>query len=229
MAHRVTPIFVALSLCAAAAHGAGVTLSGDLGNNFWAAGGQFSAIGAPNITTSFTQTVANGTISGDVIASNPTGFAFSLKVTNVVYTTFTPGVANLTNIMLVATHGFQVGTAGNFFASHSLTGTWSAATGNTAQLDTTVDLNSPLPSNIQQIFLANTAGATSFASSSPAVGGATASPVMTIQTVLRLRIDGIGTTTLPGSADVDVTIVPAPATLGLAGFAGIALTTRRRR
>jgi len=140
---------------------------------------------------------------------------------------FTPGVGGLTDILLVATHGFQIA-AGTFFANHNLTGTWSTATGNIAQLNTTVDINSANPSMIQQIILINTAATTSFVSSSPAVGGGTTSPVMTIQMALRLRIDGVGTTILPGSADVDVTLVPAPAAAALLPLVGL-LAARRRR
>lgn len=229
MAHRVIRTAAALSLCAGASHAALVDLSGDLGSNFWA-GNPYSPIGSPTIITPFTQTFANGMVSGNAISTNTTGFAFSLKITNLTFTTFTPGPGpgGVTDILLVATHGFQVGTASNFFANHNLTGTWSTATGNTAQLNTVVDINSATPAPLQTIFLANTAGTTSFASSSPAIGGATSSPVMTIQMSLRLRIDGVGSTTLPGSADVDVTFVPAPATLALAGLGALA-TARRRR
>ncbi len=223
---RAISSVVAVALLAATAHATLVNLSGDLGNNFWNGGG-FSPIASAPVVTPFAQTFANGTISGNALASNPTGFALSLKLTNITYTTFTPGVGGLTDILLVATHGFQIA-AGTFFANHNLTGTWSTATGNIAQLNTTVDINSANPSMIQQIILINTAATTSFVSSSPAVGGGTTSPVMTIQMALRLRIDGVGTTILPGSADVDVTLVPAPAAAALLPLVGL-LAARRRR
>lgn len=223
--------FGVLSLAPSEANAALVDLSGDLGSNFWI-GTAYSPIGAAGaITTPFTWTGPNGTLVGNATATNPTGFAFTLRLTNLVYTTTTAGPSNggtATDILLVATHGFQVGTAGTFFANHVLSGTWSNAVGNTAQLNTTVDINSAQPAGIQTIFLANTAATTSFVSSSPAVGGNTASPVMTIQMALRLRIDGVGTTTLPGSADVYVDLVPTPGAAVILGLSGLVVIRRRR-
>lgn len=224
---RIIAASLCAMACAAPSQASQIDLYGDLGLNNWT-GALFSPINT-STTTPFSQIVPGfGNVAGDVIATNTLGLTFSLVITNLTYNALIVNPPNgLMDIILVVTHNYQPASSGTYNGSHSLNGTWSTASLNAVQLDTIQDFgntNVSLPS----LFDLNTLNTSTFSLGPAGAFVTTASPVYTIQSILRLRIDGIGTITLPSSADVSATFVPGPGASALLGLAGL-MGVRRRR
>lgn len=232
MLQRSFVVLGALSVLSAGAQAAIINISGDLGSQSITNGTNISFNPTASVTTSFSQTGANGTVAGDVIAYNPNGLNVSLAITNLTFSTFAagPGPGGVTDVQIVTYHYFQL--AGNLFSSgHALSGTWSTHTNNAITLNSTVDY---LGLNLALGTLSgiNTGATTSFNFGN---NGTTFTPnlvpgtvLFAIQMTLNLRVAPNGNIILPGSADVYVDAVPAPGAAMVLGLAGLTATRRRR-
>jgi hypothetical protein len=229
-------VLVSLGLVASAAVSASaalVDISGDLGSQFLT-----SSVNSSNLntstTTTFTQGNAFGVLSGDVVATNTAGTNLSLKITNLNMTVVTPVNAfaqPFFDVLVVAQHDFTLSAFLNFNVQHTLAGTWSTAVGNGITLDSIADSLAVSSVAVPQIGGINTGGATSFSYGPQSASGVCLSPVFRIATSLRIHLDTSmtpWTVTLPTSADVEVTLVPAPGTIGILAFAGVVGSRRRR-
>jgi hypothetical protein len=224
MTHRSVVALGALSALAAASNAAIINITGDLGTQSITNGTNISFNPSIPIITPFSQTGANGTVAGDVIAYNPNGLNVSLAITNLTFSTFAagPGPGGVTDVQIVTHHYFQL--AGSLFTSgHALSGTWSTHTNNAITLNSTVDY---LGLNLALGTLSgiNTGATTSFNFGN---NGTTFTPTLvpgtvlfSIQMTLNLRVAPNGNIILPSSADVFVDAVPAP---------GAGLPRRHRR
>lgn len=228
MLHRVTRALGAMFLFASAGLASQVDLTGDLGANSWT-GTSFSPINT-STTTNFLHAVPGfGLIVGDVFANNTSGASFALRVTNLTFVITAPlgPSAPFTDVMLVAKHNYQTAGPGAYSSSHQLTGQWSALAGNAVSLDTVLDLTGT-PLTLNTLSGINTGLTTSFNFGNPGLASTTTSPIFTIQTTLRLRIEANGTIVLPSSADVDVEFVPGAGTVAPLAMTGLIATRRRR-
>jgi hypothetical protein len=228
MGLRIISAFAGVSLLVCTTQAADVYLGGDLGSNGWL-GNNFSAINTFT-TTPFTQTVPGlGTLTGDAFSNNGGGGSFSLRLTNLTFTMAVPGpTAGTAEIILIASHGYQTAGSGSYSSSHQLTGFWTTATGNQAELYTLLDqygaaVTMPTLSGI------NTAATTFFNFGLSGVGVTSTSTTFVIQTRLRLILDGTGSIFLPSSAEVNVELVPAPGAASLVVVGGLVNARRRRR
>lgn len=205
-----------------------INLVGDLGPNTWT-GAVFSPI-STTTTTPFSQIVPGfGDVAGDVIATNTGGTAFSLVVTNLTFNALVPGPsAGMMDVGFIIRHDFQpLVVPGLYTSSHQLNGSWTTATGNVVQLESYHDVggsNIALPG----LFELNTAANPTFNLGPGTAVVPSGLPVYSVEMHLRMRIDGIGFINLPTSADVFVTLIPAPTTLLPMALAGL-LAARRRR
>lgn len=219
-------VFAALATCAGHASGQVINMTGDLGTASLT--GIASPVSLTNTTAtqSFSWAGPGGTISGDVIvADDPTGTIFTMTITNLFLTVTGPNSAGVPalDVTLTVDHLYQSATGfGTYTGSHALSGSWTNAPTSWVQLDSTQDVgyaNQPLST------LLASSSPFSLSSSSPVVV-TSGSGKYGIQAILHLHADGLGTITLPSSAHISATLVPAPGMLPLLGLASI---TRRRR
>jgi hypothetical protein len=219
---RRTLAALAASALAGSASAQLINLYGDIGTQF-TTGAPFSPINT-TLTTPFSWSNANGSITGDVIVANdPTGTIFDLTITNLTYTCITPNTSGFGDVILQVQHAYATSGTGTYFGQHSLAGSWTSGPNSIVQLDNIQDFgnsNVSLPSLIATTSPFNLGPVTGFA--------LTTSPVYSVQATLRLRSDGVGAISLPSSAHFRASLVPAPGSIALLGL-GSLLAARRRR
>lgn len=224
-AKRMCPtVFAALVSMAAArsGHAQVIDLYGDLGTGT-TLGTPFSPVNSM-FTQPFSQSAANGNITGDVIVANdPTGSIFDLTITNLTYNCTTANAAGKGDVIVQVLHTFVTGGGGTYTGSQSLAGNWTSGPLSIVQLDSIQDYtgaNFNLPSLI---------ATTSPFSLGPVSGSVlSTAPTYQILATLRLETDGTGSIFLPSSAHIHVELVPGPGACGLLGLAGLAAARRRR-
>lgn len=229
MVNRVMGLVGVLSVLATSVQGSQINVTGDLGP-LSVTGTTYSPINTFT-TTNFVLSVPGfGLLVGDVFANNTAGASFALRITNLNFVITNPlgPSAPLTDVIVVATHNYQTAGPGSYNSSHQLNGQWTTAAGNAASLDTVLDVTAASPTTLLLLSGVNTAQTTTFNYGNPAIGATTSSAIFTIQTTLRLRLDGAGTIFLPSSADVDVEFVPAPSAAMMLGLTGLFAQRRRR-
>lgn len=199
-----------------------INLYGDLGTQF-TTGAPFSPINS-TLTTPFSWSNANGSITGDVIVSNdPTGTIFDLTITNLTYTCLIANAAGFGDVILQVQHAYATSGSGTYTGQHSLAGSWTSGPNSIVQLDSIQDFGG------SNVFLPSLIATSSPFSLGPVSGTAlTTSPVYNIQATLRLQTDGLGSIFLPSSAHFRAALVPTPGAVALLGLGGL-LTSRRRR
>lgn len=229
MTHRIRAAVGALALAGAAGIGVGnaqaqvINLFGDLGTGT-TLGTPFSPINS-TFTQSFTQTAAAGTISGDVIVTNdPTGTIFTMTITNLAYTCTATNAAGVGDVIVVVDHTYITSGFGTYVGTHALSGSWTSGPNSLVQLDGIHDFGG---SNVSLPTLLATASP--FALGPTSATATTTGLIYQIRTILRLQTDGLGTITLPSSADITVTLVPGPTGAAALGLMALAGAQRRRR
>jgi hypothetical protein len=217
----------ALIALAGAAHAQQINMTGDLGTASLT--GLASPVSLTNTTstTNFSWAGPGGSITGDVIVSNdPTGTIFTMTITNLALSVTGPNSAGVPalDVTLTVDHLYQSATGfGTYTGSHALSGFWTNLPTSYVQLDSTQDVgyaNTPLTT------LLATSSPFALSSSSPVVV-TSGSGKYGIQAVLHIFADGLGTVTLPTSAHISATLVPAPGALALLALSPLA--ARRRR
>ncbi len=217
-------VLAALASLAAAApgHAQIIDLYGDLGTGT-TLGTPFSPVNS-TFTQPFSQSAANGNITGDVIVANdPTGSIFDLTITNLTYNCTTANAAGKGDVIVQVLHTFVTGGGGTYTGSQSLAGSWTSGPLSIVQLDSIQDYlgsNTNLPSLI---------ATTSTFSLGPVSGSVLSSaPTYQILATLRLETDGTGSIFLPSSAHIHVELAPSPGACGLLGLGGLVASRRRR-
>ncbi len=223
----VRPLWSLVVVCAALAgvqrgQAQVINLYGDLGTNAWTGIG----VSPPSstFTQPFSQSAANGTITGDVIVANdPTGTIFDLTITNLTYNCTTANAAGNGDVIVQVLHSYIMGGPGPFTGSQSLAGNWTSGPNSLVQLDSIQDFGG---SNINLPTLLATTSPFSLGPVSSLVFSASGS--YQILATLRLETDGTGAINLPSSAHIHVDLAPSPGTCGLLGLAGLVAARRRR-
>lgn len=215
-----------VALVCVQAHAQQIIVGGDISGT--TAGIGLSAPGTNN-TQGFSFAAGGNTITGDVIvANNLLGDTFTLTLTNVVLTSVNPNINGYLDVFVEVLHSYVPGTPGPFFGSHAASGNWAGGPLTMLQLETIMDVggtNTMLPSIQVDLPSQNPAFTVG---PNPGLVPATLSNPFQINTVLRMRIDGVGNINLPTSVDISVTPVPEPTSAAALSLGALMLLTRRR-
>jgi hypothetical protein len=188
------------------------------------------AVSAPgtNNTQPFSLASGGNTITGDVIvANNVLGDSFTLTMTNLVLTSVAPNPGGTLDVFVEVLHNYVPGTPGPFMGNQSVSGSWVGGPLTTLQLETLLDVggaNVYLPSILIDL---PTQNPTFTAGPNPGIVPATPSNPFQINSILRMRIDGVGNISLPSSVDISVA-VPEPTAATLLAVGAVAMFGRRR-